>query len=637
MRIRRRLSVCGLVIAGTLAIGPRAAHSLDRDTVSAALQVRVVEPATVQSEIEAFVLRRIPAMPEPKTVAEWEQFANKARQDTFSKVIFRGEAAKWRELPTKPEWQGEIDCGDYRIRKLRFEAVPGTWVPALLYEPKKLSGKVPVAMNVNGHDAKGKAADYKQIRCINMAKRGMLVLNIEWFNMGQLAGPDFDHYKMNQLDLCGTSGIACFYLAMSRGIDVLLAHDNADPNRVAVSGLSGGGWQTIFISSLDDRVTLSDPVAGYSSFRTRAKFYSDLGDSEQTPNDLATTADYAILTAMRAPRPTLLTFNDRDNCCFAAGHALPPLLEAARPIYRLYDKLDSLAAHVNHIPGTHNFERDNREALYRMIGQHFYPDAKFDAVEIPCEKEVKTADELKVDLPADNAGFNTLAKRLAKDLPRAPHDSSPDARRKRLAEILRYSPVSVATAEAVATEMKDDVTIHRWKLNIADRWTLPATEFIPEGATRSVVILSDAGRTTPGETIETLLKQKTRVLAVDPYNTGESKIPSHDFLFGLLVAATGERPLGVMTAQINAVTDWWARETSGPVEVNAIGRRTSLATICASALNVHSIKSVSTKDGLASLKQIIDEGVNITAGPEFFCFGLLEEFDIPQIAELGSK
>jgi hypothetical protein len=53
------------------------------------------------------------------------------------------------------------------------------------------------------------------------------------------------------------NGVALHYLSQKRGLDILLAHPNADPSRVAVTGLSGGGWQTIFISSLDPRVTLS--------------------------------------------------------------------------------------------------------------------------------------------------------------------------------------------------------------------------------------------------------------------------------------------------------------------------------------------------------------------------------------------
>ena len=82
---------------------------------------------------------------------------------------------------------------------------------------------------------------------------------------------------------------------------------------MAVTGLSGGGWQTIFISALDLRVKLSAPVAGYSSFLTRAVYPRDLGDPEQTPCDLATVADYLHLTAMRAPRPTLLINNAKDT------------------------------------------------------------------------------------------------------------------------------------------------------------------------------------------------------------------------------------------------------------------------------------------------------------------------------------
>src|SRR4051812_3759804 len=310
-------------------------------------------------EVQAFTESRVPLMPRVSSAAEWTSMADRLRKDTLDKVVYRGEAAKWRKLKTKVVWLETMEGGpEYRIRKLRYEAVPGMWIPALLYEPINLTGKIPVALHVNGHEATGKAVAYKQIRCINLAKRGMLVLNTEWIGMGQLRGTNYYHYRMNQLDLCGTSGLAPFYLAMKRGLDILLEHKNADPERVAVSGLSGGGWQTIFISSLDTRVKLSNPVAGYSSFRTRARFFSDLGDSEQTPCDLATVVDYAHLTAMMAPRALLLTFNYTDNCCFASPHALQPLLDTAMPIYDLFGKRKNVHAHVNYVPGDHNYGPD---------------------------------------------------------------------------------------------------------------------------------------------------------------------------------------------------------------------------------------------------------------------------------------
>src|SRR5206468_1622580 len=107
-----------------------------------------------------------------------------------------------------------------------------------------------------------------------------------------------------------------------------------------------------------------------------------------------------------------------DECCFASGHALPPLLDAAAPIFKLYGKENALRSHVNDDPGTHNYEKDNRQAFYRMVGDFFYPgDKSFDASEIPSDKEVKTKDELAVELPVRNADFHSLALAVSKDLP----------------------------------------------------------------------------------------------------------------------------------------------------------------------------------------------------------------------------
>lgn len=76
---------------------------------------------------------------------------------------------------------------------------------------------------------------------------------------------------------------------------------------------------------------------------------------------------------MMAPRPTLLTYNAKDDCCFESGYALQPLLDAAGPMFRLFGKADALRSHVNQEPGTHNYEIDNRQALYRMLGDFFFP------------------------------------------------------------------------------------------------------------------------------------------------------------------------------------------------------------------------------------------------------------------------
>ncbi len=611
----------------------------------------ILGPDDTLAEVQRFVSKRIPTVPSFDTVAEWEQYADGVRRDVLDKVVFRGEAANWRDAEVRVEWLDEMVGGPgYRIRKLRYEALPGLWIPALLYEPHNFEGpftsdgKVPVVLNVNGHDREnGKAADYKQLRCINQAKRGMLALNVEWLGMGQLNGNDYTHYRSNQIDLCGTSGLAPFYLAMSRALDLLLAHPKADTNRVAVAGLSGGGWQTIVISALDTRVTLSNPVAGYSSFRTRAYHFSDLGDSEQTPVDLATVADYAHLTAIRAPRPTLLTFNANDNCCFRADHALQPLLDAAEPVYELFGKRDHLRWHVNDDPGDHNFQLDNRQALYGMFRDFFAsrPD-DVSAEEIPSSGEVKSKDELHVPLPENNATFHSLALRLSEHLPRLPKTPSSgepttrwqDEQRDRLRNVIHMIDYA-ATGEKLASKLTGDIQTATWKIKLDEDWTVPAVELVPADATTTAIVMADGGRKDAIDRVGELLASGHRVLVIDVFYFGDATISQRDHLFALLVSAVGERPLGIQTAQIAAVARWVKQQRpTEPVSIVALGPRTSAMALMATALEAKAIDELELHDPLKSLHQVIDENWTVQQYPELFCFGLLEEFDLQDVARL---
>ena len=191
--------------------------------LEAVLQQPILDPAQPRIEVQVYTASRVPTVPTFDTAAQWRSYADGLRRRILDEIVFRGEARNWRAAKSRVEWLEEIPASGYTLRKLRFEAIPGLWVPALLYQPERLAGRVPVVLNVNGHDGKGKAADYKQLRCINQAKRGMIALNPEWLGMGQLNGQNFSHARMNQLDLCGSSGLAPFYLALARGLDVLVA------------------------------------------------------------------------------------------------------------------------------------------------------------------------------------------------------------------------------------------------------------------------------------------------------------------------------------------------------------------------------------------------------------------------------
>ncbi len=141
--------------------------------VAALLARPIIEPALPLAEVRAYAASRVPAMPAVTTLADWKQFADRTRRDVLEKIVFRGDTARaWRDAPARVEWLDTIPGGPgYEIQKLRYEALPGLWIPALLYRPTGLSGKIPVHLAVNGHDKDGKAAPYKQLRCINLAKR----------------------------------------------------------------------------------------------------------------------------------------------------------------------------------------------------------------------------------------------------------------------------------------------------------------------------------------------------------------------------------------------------------------------------------------------------------------------------------
>ncbi len=654
--MRRRAAVgwtCSASIAALAVLGAAAVRADEPSAVQASLERPLLEPGQVLREVRAFLEPRFIKPPQATDRTAWEREAQRVRRDMLEQIVFRGSAAAWRDARCGVVWLDTMDGGPgYRIRKFRYEALPGMWIPGLLYLPDDLHGNVPVAINVNGHAPEGKAVDYKQCRAINLAKRGMLSLNLEWFGMGQLRTSGFAHGRMNQLDLCGASGLAPFYLALSRAIDLALELEHADQDRLLVTGLSGGGWQTILISALDERVTLANPVAGYGSFFTNLAF-GDMGDSEQAPADMAMVADYTHLTALRAPRATLLTYNAGDDCCFKSGHTLAPLLAAARPIFALYGAEDRLRSHVNHNPGTHNFEQDNREQLYAAIGDYFYPgDATFVRTEIPSEGELKTPEELLVPLPEDNVDFHRLAETLAASLPHQPDLPLDSAgaktwqrqKRERLKALLRVPNYEPAKVVSETIDTPSGQVMLGLRVNVGDTWTLPISMLRAHGQhVAKTLVVADSGRASAAAEIERLAGEGNFVFAVDPLFFGESQVKAQDpeYTYPLLVSAAGERALGIQAAQLAATASALHKaspEQGGdlPITIKAIGPRASLTALVAAAIEPEAIAGVELSGALASLKQLIETDKPVEALPEMFAYGLLAEFDVRQLVALAA-
>ena len=239
---------------------------------------------------------------------------------------------------------------------------------------------------------------------------------------------------------------------MRRGLDYLAQDPNVDTNRMGVTGLSGGGWQTIILSSLDPRVLVSIPVAGYATLQGRIeRLPEEPGDIEQNATDFLTGQDYSTLTAMRAPRPTLLIYNAEDNCCFRAPLVKPYVFDAVKPFFRLYGKEDVFQFHQNINISAHNYGSDNREQAYRFFNTYFH--LQGENAEIPAGQDIKSYDALEVGLPKDNLTILGLARKMAAKLTRPVPPSGPAERtewstseRGKLRDVVRYRAVTLSHA-----------------------------------------------------------------------------------------------------------------------------------------------------------------------------------------------
>ncbi|MBI3118705.1 MAG: acetylxylan esterase, partial [Candidatus Hydrogenedentes bacterium] len=631
-----RVVTCVNLLAGMLILpealaGPEAA----REAVGTAVGKQLVGPKAVQEELAAFVRAHTPALTAPADAAAWDTGQARLRAEFLEKVVFRGVPASWREGEVKIEWGDTLDRGKgYVIKKLRYEALPGLWIPALLYVPSELPEKAVAVLNVNGHVGEGKAVAYEQIRCINLAKRGIINLHPEWLRMGELQGDEYNHNLLAYLDLVGTSGVSVFYLAMSRGLDVLLQQPHVDPERVVMTGLSGGGWQTIFLSALDTRIKACAPNAGYIGIDVRTQYPGDIGDLEQVPTDFMSVANFTHLTAMLAPRPALLIYNAKDECCFEAGHAVPAVYDPIVPFYKLYQAEDRFTYHINENPGTHNYDQDNREAFYRFLKQHIAPEATWPVTELPTDGELFTLEELSMGVPEGNATLVSLARQIYATRPKP---IVPSRTRKQVDKLKQVIAFDEPTYEATLVEEKTaaNLIIASYLLRLEEGFSFPLVS-VQQPETKPaalVVFVSDDGMAGLTDDLLAVAKAGDRAVAIDPVFLGQTKPEGNLWQWPMMINTTGERALGIQVEQLIAALDWARTDHPAETTIRTYGWNSTVAGLLAAVVKPP-ITQFETVNAPESLAQVLDEKVDYNKIPALFTFGLVPEFDLPVLRDM---
>jgi hypothetical protein len=151
------------------------------------------------------------------------------------------------------------------------------------------------------------------------------------------------------------------------------------------------------------------------------------------------------------------------------------------------------------------------------------------------------------------------------------------------------------------------------------------------------IVLNDKGYASAGEVIAEHVNRGEQVLALDPVFFGsaypESPNPAD---WPLLIASSGERPLGLEAAQLAGVAKWLRDNNTGrPVQLDTDGIRTSMVATVAAAVAPGIFSTITSRHAMKTLSYLLDTPVEYRSAPDLFCLDLYKYFDVDSIAGIA--
>ena len=282
------------------------------------------------------------------------------------------------KTPLNIKVTGIIHREGYRVEKLIYESLPGYYVTSALFIPENLKGRAPAILNPIGHSTMSFRRDIYQHTIINLVKKGFIVLTYDQIGQGERLqyyeeasgksrfGSTQEHsYPGAQCFISGYSPAKYFIWDGIRGIDVLLSRKEVDPDRLGLTGLSGGGTSTAFIGAIDDRILAAAPECFITNFNYLLKSRGPQDAEQNLFQFIYRGLDHPDLIEARAPRPTLISSTTRDF--FSIQGARETFYEAGKAFRALGAEGNLQMTEENH---EHGFTRKNREAIYAFFQKH---------------------------------------------------------------------------------------------------------------------------------------------------------------------------------------------------------------------------------------------------------------------------
>jgi dienelactone hydrolase len=374
----------------------------------------------------------------PKSKEQWTKRAERVRRQI---LVSQGLWPMPTKTPLNAVIHGRIDRGEYTVEKVFFESAPGFFVTGNLYRPKHVTGKVPGVLFAHGHWADARlmetpAAELRaeladgaerfeqggrsrfQSMCVQLARMGCVVWqwdmlgnsDSQQFSMQLVHGFKKQRPEMNTVEnwgLFSPQAEAHLQSAMGlqtwnsiRSLDFLLSLPEVDPARIAITGASGGGTQTMLLAAIDSRVALSFPAVMVSTAMQG-------GCTCENASLLRVNTGNIEFAALFAPKPQGMTCaNDWTKEMSTKG--FPEL----KQLYTLLGAPNNvMLKRGEHFP--HNYNAVSRSAFYGWLNRHFKLGQQEPVIER--DYEVLTREQLTVwdeQHPAPKAADPDFERRL---------------------------------------------------------------------------------------------------------------------------------------------------------------------------------------------------------------------------------
>jgi dienelactone hydrolase len=269
--------------------------------------------------------------------------------------------------PLNARVTGVLERDRFRVEKLHFQSRPGLYVTGNLYLPAEVEGKLPAVLYVCGHSHRGRDGNKAAFQHHGMwfATHGYACLIIDTLQLGEVPGVHHGTYNHGrwwwQARGYTPAGVECWNGI--RALDYLQGRPEVDGERLAVTGISGGGMASFWIAAADERIKAAVPVSGLSDLETYVVDRVVNGHCDCMFLINAHRWPCAQIAALLAPRPFLFANSDRDTIFPMPGnHRLAAQLRA---LYGLLGRPQDFGEVV--VPGGHDDKRLLRLAAYEWI------------------------------------------------------------------------------------------------------------------------------------------------------------------------------------------------------------------------------------------------------------------------------